>query len=460
MTQVLEAYVGLQWGDEGKGKIVDERVVYAQSLGDGKKVVVVRYQGGANAGHSVYVRTSSGELRKFVTHSAPSGLTSNADIAIGPHVAFNPLKFVAEVDEARRVFGYSGRILISERVGVLMDYHQKIDAWREGQQDGQGIGSTKQGIGPFYEDNARRTTRITFSEYLSNDFPHKLKRVLELKKRELEEVDALYDNYTEWLVAEHEQARKALHPFAERLEYRLTEYLEEGNHIIIEGAQGTGLDVDMGTIPEQTASHLLAPHAFPTIGLPRSVFTIYGVEKIYPTRVGKGHFPTLACDAFGDYVTENAGEFGATTGRKRRAGYPDWVFVYRAARINDCDEIYIMRADNVQDQDLKVCIAYQLPDGTLSTEVPLILEGVQPVYSPRTYRWHLFDGPSNLSKPETVDEQLKSLRKKYVDAGFSSLPGDLQQFVRDHEHFVGIPVAGISIGPSRGETVMIQMNRD
>lgn len=456
MTQVLESYVGLQWGDEGKGKIVDERVAYAQSLEDDKRVVVVRYQGGANAGHSVYVRAPSGELKKFVTHAAPSGLTSNADIAIGPHVAFNPLAFMREIEEAQRVFRYSGRILISERVGVLMDYHQKIDAWREGQQNGQGVGSTKQGIGPFYEDNARRTTRITFDEYVSGAFPHKLKSVLELKKRELEEVGVWSDNYCDWLVTEHEQTRKVLRPFAERLEYRLEEYLEGGDHILIEGAQGTGLDVDMGTIPDQTASHLLAPHAFPTLGLPRSVFTIYGVEKIYPTRVGKGHFPTLADDDFGTRVVENAGEFGATTGRKRRAGYPDWVFVYRAARINDCDGIYIMRADNVQDQEIKVCTAYQFPDGSLSTEVPLSLEGVQPIYSKRRYRWHLFDGPSDLSKPETVDEQLKLLRKKYVEAGFCSLPRDLQQFVHDHNSFVGVPIVGISIGPSRGETVMIQ----
>ena len=150
MTQVLEAYVGLQWGDEGKGKIVDERVSYAQSLDDGKRVAVVRYQGGANAGHSVYVRAPDSALKKFVTHSAPSGLTSNADIAIGPQCAFNPLKFLAEIEEAERIFNYAGRILISERVGVLMDYHQQIDGWREQQQNSnQSVGSTRQGIGPF-----------------------------------------------------------------------------------------------------------------------------------------------------------------------------------------------------------------------------------------------------------------------------------------------------------------------
>lgn len=456
MTQLLEAYVGLQWGDEGKGKIIDERVHATQQFNDGKRVIVVRYQGGPNAGHSVYVLTPSGKLEKFVTHAAPSGLTNNADIAIGPHAAFAPDKFLEEIREATRIFGYSGRILLSERVGVLLDYHRKLDGWHEEQRGASSVGSTKQGIGPFYEDNARRTTRITLREYVSDVFPAKLLSVLALKRHELEAAGIWRDDYGEQLVAAHKDIRREIATYAERLEYRLHEYLRKGDHIIIEGAQGTGLDVDMGTIPDQTSSHLLAPHAFPTLGLPRRAFKIYGVEKIYPTRVGKGAMPTLAGDAFGEETAQNAGEFGATTGRKRRVGYPDWVFARRSAFINDCDSIYLMRADNVQDRELKVCEEYLLPDGSTTEEVPLSLEGILPVYGCERYLWHLWDGPKDLSKPEAVDATLRSFREQYVKGGFASLPGDLQRYSNNHWVYVGVPTVGISIGPSRGETVLVR----
>ena len=337
----------------------------------------------------------------------------------------------------------------------MFDYHRSLDAWYESQGGTSKVGTTKQGIGPFYSDNARRTTRITFGEYISNRFPAKLHEVLHMKRFELQQSGILVDDYEERLLAQHAPIREELAPYAQRLEYRLQEYLSRGNHIIIEGAQGTGLDLDMGTIPDQTSSHLLAPHAFPMLGLPRNVFSIYGVEKVYPTRVGEGVLPTLARDTFGETTAQNAGEFGATTGRKRRVGYPDWVFVRRSAMINDCDGIYLMRVDNVQDMDLQACTAYLYPSGELSAEVPLILEGIKPIYGVTSYRWHLWDGPENLSKPEEVDVALQPLRAHYVERGFKGLPSSLQKFVEYHDAFVGVKTVGISIGPSRGETILL-----
>lgn len=451
--QVLEEFIGLEWGDEGKGKIVDERVTFAQSLNDKKRTVVVRYQGGANAGHSVYVPSLNG-LTKFVTHMSPSGLTNNADIAIGPQVALNPIQLMSELNDARRLFDYTGRVMISERTGVLFSYHKKIDEARE-LVSTSSIGTTKQGIGPFYEDNARRKTRITFAEYISENFYKKIKEVLDMKKRELEELGMYNNDLGDKIIEEHSVARKELFQFSSRLEYRLYDYIENGDHIIIEGAQGSGLDIDMGTIPDQTSSHLLAPHAFPSLGLSRKMFKIYGVEKIYPTRVGAGYFPTFANDKFGETTISNAGEIGATTGRKRRVGYPDWVFVRRSCRINDCDGVYLTRADNVQGADLKVCIAYKMPLGQETEEVPIFLQNVSPIYSRRTYSWKLWDGPENLSKPEEVDSKLKNYRAEYVKAGFSSLPLELRDFVNDHDKYIGIPTVGISIGPSRGETIIV-----
>ena len=183
MTQILEVIVGLEWGDEGKGKIVDARAAYAMSHYPSKRTVIVRFQGGPNAGHSIYVRRDDSSLQKFVMHAAPSGLTSNTDVAIGPQVAFDPERFIEELNSARSLFNYHGRVLISERTGMLLDYHRKLDAWRE--QGEQGIGTTKSGIGPFYEDNARRTTRITFHDYISNKLMKRLYEVLKSKQEEL-----------------------------------------------------------------------------------------------------------------------------------------------------------------------------------------------------------------------------------------------------------------------------------
>ena len=449
--QVLEAFVGLQFGDEGKGKIVDERVCRAIDLKDGKRVVVVRYHGGANAGHTVLVRDPSGKLVKFVTHSAPTGLTSNSDIAIGPDVAFNPITFANELDSAAQIFGYCGKVLISNRVGILFEFHKSLDSHSE-KNDSLNVGSTKQGIGPFYQDNTKRTTRVTFEDYVSTRFADRLKEVLTLKRKELENAGIWSEELFDRIFEEHKYARERLKLFGANLEYSLRrDYLDAGNHIIIECAQGTGLDVNMGDIPNVTSSHLLAPFAFPSLGLPRSRFKIYGIEKIYPTRVGNGHLPSLANDEFAE-IGKNAGEVGATTGRKRRVGYPDWIFVKRAAIINDCDGIIITRADNVQDNSIKVCNKYEC-NGELTDEVSSSLTGSNAAYGDKRYIWHLWDGPKDLSDPLLVDDALKNRRAEYVKNGFDSLPTQLKQFVKDHDEFTKCKTVGISIGPSRGETI-------
>src|SRR3989344_871740 len=451
--QILEAFVGLQFGDEGKGKIVDERVMHAKNINSENRLLVVRYHGGANAGHTVLVRDENGKLIRFVTHSAPSGLTSNSDIAIGPDVAFNPISFAAELDSAVKIFGYNGKVLISNRVGILFDFHKSIDTHSE-DHDSLNIGSTKQGIGPFYQDNTKRTTRITFQDYISDKFTDRLKEVLNLKRKELEDADVWNEKLFDGLIEQHKYPRERLKSFGVNLEYCLKrDYLDKGNHIIIEGAQGTGLDVNMGDMPNVTSSHLLAPFAFPGLGLPRSKFKIYGIEKIYPTRVGNGHLPSLAEDKFAE-IGKNAGEIGVTTGRKRRVGYPDWVFVKRAVMINDCDGIIITRVDNVQDNPIKVCVNYSL-NGSLTDEVSCSLTGSNAIYNDKTYEWHLWDGPKDMSDPILVDDILKDQRAEYVKKGFDSLPFELKQFVKDHDEFIGCKTVGISIGPSRGETVYL-----
>lgn len=455
MVQISEAYVGLYWGDEGKGKLVSLAARRARALNGGKRTVVVRYNGGPNAGHTDFVEMGEKGLVRFITHAAPSGLTSGSDIAIGPQVAFAPEQFMKELNDARDLFEYDARIMISERAGVLFDYHLKLDGWQEEQarESGSDIGTTKRGIGPFYQDNARRATRITFADYVSDKFPDVLRRVLELKRFELEAAGIWRADYFDELVSVHDPIRRELRPCAERLEYRLIEMMENGDNIIIEGANGSGLDVDMGTIPDQSSSHILAPHAFPSLGLPRARFKIYGVEKAYPTRVGAGPMPTLDTGDFGKEVADNAGEEGATTRRKRRVGYPDLVWIRRSVMLNDCDGIIITRIDNVQDRDIKVCTRYRTDEGIID-EVPLKLEGVVPIYRDETYRWHLWDGPKDLSDARAVHNALRSNRMKYVEGGFDSLPEGLKKYIAEHDAFVGVPTVGLSIGPTSDETVL------
>jgi len=479
---IRAAFVGLTWGDEGKAKVMDDKIQEAVQMND-KKRWVIRYQGGANAGHSMYIEVD-GKLVSFAVHAAPSGLTSHSDIAIGPQVAFDPVKFSREVAEARKLFGYDEGIHISERTGVLFDYHSRIDLWLEGlraRKAGKEIGTTGSGIGPFYADNARRDTRITFADYVGDSFLDRTGEVFEAKDFEISEALKFYEwrieelkkegkplpktdlpvtankqEYLEALIALHEPVRKELRPYRCRLEYKLNDALNNGEHIIIEGAQGTLLDVDMGTIPDVTSSHLLAPHAFASLGLPREKFMIYGVEKLYPTRVGSGPMPTLANDDFGVETQKQGGEKGVTTGRARRVGYPDWPLIKYSAMINDIDAIILTRVDVVQDKNIKVCAAYDV-DGEITTEVPLNLSGIKPIYQEKQYRWHLWDGPTDLSKPELVNEALRDKRRAYVESGFAGLPKELQDYVRSHDNYVGKPTAGISIGPARGEIVRLEI---
>lgn len=490
MPEAIRAlFVGLQWGDEGKAKVLDDKIQEAVQMND-KRRWVVRFQGGANAGHSMYIHVG-GKLVPFAVHAAPSGLTSNSDVAIGPQVAFDPVKFFREVAEARKLFNYDAGIHISERTGVLFDYHSRIDLWLEGlraKKAGKEIGTTGSGIGPFYADNARRDTRITFAEYAGKGFHDRLREVFEAKDFEITEALKFYawrikelkkqgkplpktdlpvtsskQKYLEALVALHEPIRKELrdYDYGCRLEYRLNDALRNGEHIIIEGAQGTLLDVDMGTIPDVTSSHLLAPHAFASLGLPREKFMVYGVEKLYPTRVGSGVMPTLANDDFGIETQKQGGEKGVTTGRARRVGYPDWVLIKYSAMINGIDAIILTRVDVVQDKEIKVCTAYDVPslhDSPIISEVPLNLCRAEAIYqTSRLYRWHLWEGPTDLSKPELVDEALNPHRKAYVEQGFAGLPAGLRTYVEDHDFYVGKPTAGISIGPARGEMVKIDL---
>ena len=446
MIKRHKAFIGAQWGDEGKGKLVDESAEEAEG-----RRVVVRFQGGPNAGHTQFVRSQNGSLIEIVTHASPSGLAANVDIGIGPDVAFDPEQFAEELQEGKEKFDYSGRVLISERVGILLPHHRIIDGAREDRRNKQ-IGTTLKGIGPFYECNAQRKARLTFADYVSDRFSDKLNEIVKELQPELSAAGVNVSEYLEETLALHKPIAHELKPFSERLEYRLQEYLTEGN-INIEGGQGTELDVTFGTIPDVTSSHVIAPFAFASLGLPRDQFNVYLVEKLYPTRVGSGMMPTVAHDEFAT-VGEKSGEFGATTGRKRRVGYPDWVRLKRAALINDADGIYVTRADCVQGRKIKAAVGYHIGDG-LTQEVPLRTEDIKSVrYTKERWQWNLWNGERDLADATAVDAALKERRAGYVNGGFESLPSGLKCYIRSKDAFVECPTVGVSIGPARGETVM------
>jgi adenylosuccinate synthase len=353
---------------------------------------------------------------------------------------------------------------------MLLDYHRRLDAWKE--TNAKNIGTTKSGIGPFYKDNADRLTRITFLDYISEHFEEKLREVLEFKKNDLITAGIIsriedIDEYMDEILSTHDPIRKELKKYASRLEYRLNDYLDNGDHIIIEGAQGSTLDVDMGTLPDVTCSHLLAPHAFPGLGLPRKRFKIYGVEKAYPTRVGNGILPTLDEGDFGTTIVKNGGEFGATTGRQRRVGYPDWVLIRRSVMLNDCDGIFLTRTDVMQNHEIKACVAYNIKEDEKSdetktvAEVPLDFSSIKSVeYKKETYKWSLWKGNEDLSDPIKMDAVLKEERQKYIDGGFESLPDGLKDYIKAHDEFVGCPIVSVSLGPGREEMAERKMKED
>lgn len=487
--------VGGAWGDEGKGKIVVEEILEEQRAG--KTVYNGRWQGGANAGHSIYIRIN-GVLHKFVAHASPSGAVCNANLFIGPDVAYDSVKFVKETKEARERFGFNSDILISERTGILFDYHISLDMAQELSRARQ-VGTTGSGIGTFYMDNSRRTTRLVFADYVSPNFKDRLKSIFHEKRDEFNAASGYLlasaakkekgdeknqkiadehrqrgerlcivklNTYLDELISQHEPVIEELKHCGCQLEYVLNRALSRGDSIVLEGAQGTMLDVNAGTLPDVTSSHLLAQNGITSVGLPRRAFKIYVVEKVYPTRVGNGVMPTLAGDDFGVETQKNGGEQGATTGRLRRVGYPDWVVSAYAAMMNDADGFILTRVDLVQDKELKHCVAYKRPSGEISNEMPLDLSSVKPVYSERTHKWHLWDGPTDLSDPLKVDEILRPLRERYVKGDWRNLPRGFRDYCLKHNEHVflstgrAVPIVAASISPVVGERVVNHHYKD
>ncbi|CAJ0994633.1 adenylosuccinate synthase [Sodalis praecaptivus] len=420
--------LGTQWGDEGKGKVVDlltERAKY-----------VVRYQGGHNAGHTLVI---NGE--KTVLHLIPSGiLRENVVNIIANGVVLSPEALMKEMGalEARGI-PVRERMLISEACPLILAYHVALDVAREKARGAKAIGTTGRGIGPAYEDKvARRALRV--GDLFNKDtFAAKLKEVVDYYNFQLvqyyqaEAVD--YQTVLDDILAVADVLTGMVVDVSELLDAAR----KRGDLMMFEGAQGTLLDIDHGTYPYVTSSNTTAGGVATGSGLgPHYVDYVLGIVKAYSTRVGAGPFPTELFDDTGEFLCAKGNEFGATTGRRRRTGWLDAVAVRRAVQINSLSGFCLTKLDVLDGlQEVKICTAYRLPDGRVVESTPLAAEnweGIEPIY-------------------ETLPGWSEST---FGVKQFDKLPDAARRYIKRIEEVTGVPVDIVSTGPDRSETMILR----
>ena len=419
--------IGVQWGDEGKGKIVD----YYASAAD----MVARFQGGNNAGHTLVV-----EGKKTVLHLIPSGiLHPHAKCLIGSGVVVDPENFLQEVDILKKagIEQLEERIYLSDRCHLIVDYHKHLDAARESKKAGK-IGTTKRGIGPAYEDRASRRGLRVADLYNETAFEEKLKENLAEKNFLLKEYYGVDPVSMERFMVKYQDIARRLKPFVRDVSAELFQAIEDDKKILYEGAQGVLLDVDYGTYPYVTSSQTLPSQAALGLGarVPKDTLFV-GVIKAYSTRVGEGPFPTELKDDFGDRLRESGSEYGATTGRPRRCGWLDLVAVKYAIQVSGIKNLAITKADVLSGiSQLKVCTAYEYQGKRLHT-IPAdssILSKVTPIYET------LPGWSEDLAKVKSPQE----------------IPQNLQNYLKFIEDFTGTRINLVSTGAGREAVIDIQ----
>ena len=420
--------VGTQWGDEGKGKLVDILTEFAHAI--------VRFQGGSNAGHTVVI----GE-NKFVFHQLPSGiLHDHKTCVIGSGVVVDPATLVEEIEEVKSngFFKSDDALLISEEAHVVMPYHKRIDVAREKKLGSHKIGTTGRGIGPAYEDKMSRIG-IRMVDLLDQDV---LRDKLEIN---LEEKNFYLTNYLNdegfsfQDIYDHYRAlAEKINCYVANTSLLINQMIEQGKDVLFEGAQGTLLDVDHGTYPYVTSSNTLAGYACVGSGVgPLKINRIMGVTKAYTTRVGAGPFPTELDDDLGDHLRNKGGEYGATTGRPRRCGWFDAVVVKHSSRLNGLTDVAITKLDVLAGlKKIKICTAYRYEGKTIK-EFPSNLrmqQECQPIYE-EVNGW---------------DEDISMVKD------VNDLPLNAQRYIKLIEQLVGVEVCMISLGNERSQTMMFR----
>jgi len=423
-SQTATVIVGTQFGDEGKGKLVD----YLSNKYD----IVVRYQGGANAGHTICFDNKS-----VVLHLIPSGIFQKECVCvIGNGVVIDPVALLEEISKVEEL-GYEvkGRLFISHNAHLIMPYHKRLDSLSEDAQGDQKIGTTGRGIGPSYEDKfARKGIRVV--DLLSPDvLQEKLRDNLAAKNKLLK---TIYDKEAfdvEAMVREYSEFDKIIDPFVTNTQLYLNRKLKEGKTVLLEGAQGCLLDVDHGTYPYVTSSNPTSGGACTGSGIaPNYVGKVIGVVKAYMTRVGNGAFPSELFDETGEKLGRIGHEFGATTGRKRRCGWIDLVALRYSLTLNGVTEIALTKLDVLDTfEEIKVCTSYML-DGK-----------------------EIHDYPTDHQTLSRVTPVYKSMQGWMASNAHARTFGQMHEAARSYVEFLEdalqVPVTFISVGPGREETV-------
>ena len=411
--------VGTQWGDEGKGKIVD---FYSKKFD-----AVCRFQGGHNAGHTIYK-----EEEKFVLHLIPSGIFyDHVSCFIGQGVILSIDSLLEEIEQLeQKGINLEGKLRISRYCSLLLPLHAKIDQLREDNKNS--IGTTRRGIGPAYEDKTARRSIKAFDLEDNDLIETKLRSLVEYYNYQIQNIHgsepfAFEDVYNE-LMQSYEKASKYFGDVTDTLE----NIYEQGGNILYEGAQGTLLDVDYGTYPYVTSSNTLATSVGIGSGFPKSIYSdVLGVAKAYTTRVGAGPFPTeLFCEE-GQKIAELGHEFGATTGRPRRCGWLDLVALKYSAKLNNLTELCITKLDVLDNfNEIKTCIGYKV-NGEDTPFKSRLLHKVEPVY-----------------------EAFKGWNCSLADCeNYDSLPDKAKEFLSFIEDYVGVKISLISNGPNREDLI-------
>ena len=422
MSKTSIAVLGTQWGDEGKGKIVDMLTPHFSA--------VARYQGGHNAGHTVYVRG-----QKFVLHLIPSGiLHPGVTCVIGNGVVIDPQALFKEIDELDRMgIAVDGRLRISEKAHVILPYHRELDVLSEARRGERKIGTTSRGIGPAYEDKVgRRGIRVCDVLGDPSALQEEVRENVSARNRIIKDSTLDWKPVFDQLIVHGERMR----PWVSDVSLFLSEVVKAGHAVMFEGAQATLLDIDHGTYPFVTSSNASVGGVCTGLGVPpRAIGGVLGVAKAYTTRVGEGPLPTELSGSLADRLRESGQEYGASTGRPRRCGWYDAVVVRYSARINGLDALALTKLDVLDGlPEVQLCTGYRTPDGVI-TEFPANLRTLataEPVYE-------TLPGWSSPTKGATRME---------------ALPPEAQRYVKRLEEVSGVPCAIISTGSDRLETII------
>jgi len=421
--------VGMQFGDESKGAVVD----YLAKDVD----MVVRFNGGANAGHTVVV----GDL-KLKFRLMPSGALRGKKLVIGNGVVVDPKVLLDEIEMVRNA-GFEPDLLVSRKAHVVMPYHKIIDAGKVASS----LGTTRRGIGPTYSDKMRRTEAIRVNDLVGDNFLEKLREVLRVKLHELLAFNIISDEnelseYIKRIYSEYSKYGDFLRPYTGNASILVNEALDDGRTVLFEGAQGTLLDVDHGTYPYVTSSNPIAGGACVGVGVgPTKIDKVIGVAKAYTTRVGTGPFVTEIHGGLGNKIRERGGEYGTVTGRPRRCGWLDLPMLRYSIILSDISEIALRKLDVLEGIDsIKVCVAYEFNGEEREVMTPFVeeLERCKPIYE----------------ELEGWEEMGPGSWERIARQGYEALPSQAKRYIEFIEEQLSVPIKMIGVGPKRETTIV------